>query len=216
MTKVVITAETIEHGRPPMLVTETDDAEPRTRRGKERAAERDGRARGGIGLADSGDCPSASPASFAISPPDDPASCPRLEVRGHDDLAVAARGCTVPSASRSIVRRRPKSSTTPSTPAIRTCSPALNWFSATMKMPDSQSLISACAPKPIARPAMPRPAMAGPMSTLNCVQHHQRRHHHDHRPAIRRPGWPSVVTRRSSSTRARLPALASLVRRAIR
>src|SRR3989337_2467921 len=31
VTKVVITAETIEHGQPPMLVTETDDAEPRRR-----------------------------------------------------------------------------------------------------------------------------------------------------------------------------------------
>ena len=35
VTKVVITAETIEHGQPPMLVTETDDAaEPRRRRGR--------------------------------------------------------------------------------------------------------------------------------------------------------------------------------------
>jgi ATP-dependent Clp protease ATP-binding subunit ClpX len=34
--KVVITAETIEHGHPPMLVTETDDAEPRRRSGKDR------------------------------------------------------------------------------------------------------------------------------------------------------------------------------------
>jgi ATP-dependent Clp protease ATP-binding subunit ClpX len=32
--KVVITGETIEHGQPPMLLTETDEAEPRTRRGK--------------------------------------------------------------------------------------------------------------------------------------------------------------------------------------
>ena len=40
--KVVITGETIEHGQPPMLLTETDDAEPRTRRGKaaREAAER--------------------------------------------------------------------------------------------------------------------------------------------------------------------------------
>jgi ATP-dependent protease Clp ATPase subunit len=30
--KVVITAETIEHGQPPMLLTETEDAEPRRRR----------------------------------------------------------------------------------------------------------------------------------------------------------------------------------------
>jgi ATP-dependent protease Clp ATPase subunit len=37
VTKVVITAETIEHGQPPMLVTETDDAEPR-RRGRARAS----------------------------------------------------------------------------------------------------------------------------------------------------------------------------------
>jgi ATP-dependent Clp protease ATP-binding subunit ClpX len=36
--KVVITAETIEHGHPPLLVTETDEAEPRRRSGKERAA----------------------------------------------------------------------------------------------------------------------------------------------------------------------------------
>ncbi|HJP70828.1 MAG TPA: ATP-dependent Clp protease ATP-binding subunit ClpX [Candidatus Limnocylindria bacterium] len=33
VTKVVITAETIEHGQPPMLVTETDESEPRRRRG---------------------------------------------------------------------------------------------------------------------------------------------------------------------------------------
>jgi ATP-dependent Clp protease ATP-binding subunit ClpX len=31
VTKVVITADTIEHGRPPMLVTETDDGAPRRR-----------------------------------------------------------------------------------------------------------------------------------------------------------------------------------------
>jgi ATP-dependent Clp protease ATP-binding subunit ClpX len=36
--KVVITAETIEHGQPPMLVTETEEVEPR-RRAKERQAE---------------------------------------------------------------------------------------------------------------------------------------------------------------------------------
>jgi ATP-dependent Clp protease ATP-binding subunit ClpX len=40
VTKVVITAETIEHGQPPMLVTETDDAEPR-RRGRGRAGRDD-------------------------------------------------------------------------------------------------------------------------------------------------------------------------------
>ena len=39
--KVVITAETIEHGHPPMLVTETEDTEPRRRSTKERAADRD-------------------------------------------------------------------------------------------------------------------------------------------------------------------------------
>jgi ATP-dependent protease Clp ATPase subunit len=38
--KVVITAETIEHGQPPMLVTETDDAEPRRRAPRPRSAER--------------------------------------------------------------------------------------------------------------------------------------------------------------------------------
>jgi hypothetical protein len=32
VTKVVITGETIEHGQPPMLVTETDESEPRRRR----------------------------------------------------------------------------------------------------------------------------------------------------------------------------------------
>jgi ATP-dependent Clp protease ATP-binding subunit ClpX len=39
--KVVITAETIEHGQPPMLVTETEDAEPRrrARTARERAAD---------------------------------------------------------------------------------------------------------------------------------------------------------------------------------
>jgi ATP-dependent Clp protease ATP-binding subunit ClpX len=35
--KVVITAETIEHGQPPMLVTETDEVEPRRRSAKDRA-----------------------------------------------------------------------------------------------------------------------------------------------------------------------------------
>ncbi len=39
VTKVVITAETIEHGQPPMLVTENDDAEPRRRRGARVARE---------------------------------------------------------------------------------------------------------------------------------------------------------------------------------
>ncbi len=124
--------------------------------------------------------------------------------------------CTVPSASRSIVRRRLKSSTTPSTPAMRTCSPALYWFSATMKMPDSQSLISAWAPKPTARPAMPRPAMAGPMSTLNTPSTIRVATTTITAAAIRTSSWPSVVTRRSSSTRVRLPASASSVRRAIR
>ena len=38
VTKVVITAETIEHGQPPMLVTETDEAEPRRRSRGSRAA----------------------------------------------------------------------------------------------------------------------------------------------------------------------------------
>jgi ATP-dependent protease Clp ATPase subunit len=37
--KVVITGETIEHGRPPMLVTEADETEPRRRGAKERAAD---------------------------------------------------------------------------------------------------------------------------------------------------------------------------------
>jgi len=40
VSKVVITAETIEHGQPPMLVTGTDDAEPRRRTPRPRAAER--------------------------------------------------------------------------------------------------------------------------------------------------------------------------------
>jgi hypothetical protein len=31
VTKVVITGETIEHGQPPMLVTENDESEPRRR-----------------------------------------------------------------------------------------------------------------------------------------------------------------------------------------
>jgi ATP-dependent Clp protease ATP-binding subunit ClpX len=37
--KVVITAETIEHGHPPMLLTETEDVEPRRGRAKERSAQ---------------------------------------------------------------------------------------------------------------------------------------------------------------------------------
>jgi ATP-dependent Clp protease ATP-binding subunit ClpX len=35
--KVVITAETIEHGQPPMLVTEGEETEPRRRSAKERS-----------------------------------------------------------------------------------------------------------------------------------------------------------------------------------
>jgi ATP-dependent Clp protease ATP-binding subunit ClpX len=35
--KVVITGETIDHGQPPMLVTETDDSEPRRRSAKDRS-----------------------------------------------------------------------------------------------------------------------------------------------------------------------------------
>jgi len=42
VSKVVITAETIEHGQPPMLVTENDDAEPR-RRGRASRAQREER-----------------------------------------------------------------------------------------------------------------------------------------------------------------------------
>jgi ATP-dependent Clp protease ATP-binding subunit ClpX len=42
VTKVVITAETIEHGQPPMLVTENDEAEPR-RRSRARVARDDAR-----------------------------------------------------------------------------------------------------------------------------------------------------------------------------
>ena len=38
--KVVITGETIEHGQPPMLVTETDDSEPRRRTPRPRPTER--------------------------------------------------------------------------------------------------------------------------------------------------------------------------------
>jgi ATP-dependent protease Clp ATPase subunit len=34
VTKVVITADTIERGRPPMLVTETDESGPRRRGGR--------------------------------------------------------------------------------------------------------------------------------------------------------------------------------------
>ena len=39
VTKVVITAETIEHGQPPMLVTETEEGEPRRRRSRSAARE---------------------------------------------------------------------------------------------------------------------------------------------------------------------------------
>ena len=41
ITKVVITAETIEHGQPPMLVTETDDAAEPRRRGRAPCPARD-------------------------------------------------------------------------------------------------------------------------------------------------------------------------------
>jgi ATP-dependent Clp protease ATP-binding subunit ClpX len=39
--KVIITGETIEHGQPPMVLTENEEAEPRRRGAKERAAERE-------------------------------------------------------------------------------------------------------------------------------------------------------------------------------
>ena len=42
---------------------------------------------------------------------------------------------TTPSMSRSVVRRRLKSSTVPATPARRTTSPLLNWFSMRMSEP---------------------------------------------------------------------------------
>ena len=42
---------------------------------------------------------------------------------------------TTPSRSRSVVRRRPKSSTVPVTPASVTMSPFENWFSMRMSAP---------------------------------------------------------------------------------
>ena len=46
--KVVITGDTINHGKPPMLLTESEDAEPRRRRSR---AAPDRRARGRVRLA---------------------------------------------------------------------------------------------------------------------------------------------------------------------
>ena len=42
---------------------------------------------------------------------------------------------TTPSRSRSVVRRRVKSSTVPETPATRMTSPLANWFSIRMSEP---------------------------------------------------------------------------------
>src|SRR5687768_11804019 len=124
--------------------------------------------------------------------------------------------CSVPSRSRSVVRRRLKSSTTPSTPTSRTTSPALYWFSSTMKMPASQSRTSVCAPKPRAIPTTPRPATAGPMSIPNRSSAMRTPMIAITAPATRTTSVPIVRTRRSSSACGNVPVPASSLRRSRR
>ena len=116
----------------------------------------------------------------------------------------------VPSMSRNVVRRRLKSSTTPSTPAMRTTSPWLYWFSSTMKMPASQSRTTACAPKPTAIPTTPSPATAGPMSIPNSRSAINTAMIAITLPAIWTTSRPMVWTRRSSSAGERTPGPVSL------
>ncbi len=101
---------------------------------------------------------------------------------------------TVPSKSRSTVRRRPRSSTVPVTAAMVTMSPRPYWFSARMKAPATMSLTRLCAPRATPSPTKPRPAIAGPRSTSKM-------------PSTAMAAMPRMTTR------ATLPPSASRVRR---
>src|SRR5918997_919397 len=72
---------------------------------------------------------------------------------------------TVPLTSRRRVVRRVMASTVPVVSPASMMSPTPNWSSTSMKMPARKSLTRLWAPKPIATPAMPAPAMRGPRFT---------------------------------------------------
>ncbi|MCY1532726.1 hypothetical protein D9M68_680140 [compost metagenome] len=59
-------------------------------------------------------------------------------------------------------------STVPNTPATCTTSFSFMPFSSWMKMPVMMSCTSFCAPKPMARPTTPAPAISGPTSMPIC------------------------------------------------
>ena len=69
---------------------------------------------------------------------------------------------TVPWRSRRRVVRRVTASTVPVVTPTSMMSPTPYWSSRSMKMPERKSLTSVWAPKPMAMPAMPAPAMSGP------------------------------------------------------
>ena len=67
--------------------------------------------------------------------------------------------------SRSRVVRSVTASTVPVASPTSMMSPTPYWSSTSMKMPDRKSLTRLWAPKPMATPAMPAPAMSGPRFT---------------------------------------------------
>ena len=87
----------------------------------------------------------------------------KLRVR-LDEMRTSPFGivCRIPSRSRSTVRRRFTDCTVPPIPAMLTTSPAAYWFSSRTNMPPRRSRTRVCAPKPIASPTTPAPAISGP------------------------------------------------------
>ena len=71
----------------------------------------------------------------------------------------------VPLTSRTLVVRRVTCSTVPLASPASMMSPTPYWSSMSMKMPERKSLTRDWAPKPMATPAMPAPAMSGPRFT---------------------------------------------------
>ena len=72
---------------------------------------------------------------------------------------------TVPCTSRIRVVRNVMASTVPVAGPASMMSPTPNWSSTSMKMPARKSFTRLWAPKPMATPAMPAPAMSGPRFT---------------------------------------------------
>ena len=71
----------------------------------------------------------------------------------------------VPSMPRMRSERTVIPSTVPVIPATVTTSPSLMAFSIWMNAPVMMSFTRVCAPKEMARPTTPAPAISGPMST---------------------------------------------------